>query len=205
MEDIYRSRATEHFSLRIRRPIFVAAPKDYFLAPIFAAKPQAGPREVTVGDRCYVIGGFHPMGGDIHPPALDVRHARAIFSLLSFRSEYDDTCLVRFSFNQLCKRYAQSNGGRYARAIKKIVGELTDSYIRIQDLKTKVSHEFRLIERIDFEKRPPRRRDSKLALSGQEEMWFNSCELSPNSPGCSRTFASFYTSISTCSTQSPHH
>jgi hypothetical protein len=166
-----------------REPRFVAAPRDYFLAPIFAAKPQTGPREVTVEDRCYTIGGFHPMGGNIHPPALDVRHARVIFSLLSFRSIYDDTCLVRFSFNQLCKRYAQSNGGRYARAIKEIVRELTDSYIRIKDLKTRISHEFRLIERIDFEKRPPRRRDSKLALSGQEEMWFNACELSPEFAG----------------------
>ena len=80
-------------------------------------------------------------------------------------------------------RYAQSNGGRYARAIKGIVRDLTDSYIRIKDLKTKISHEFRLIERIDFEKRPPRRRDSKLALSGQEEIWFNSCELSPEFAG----------------------
>ena len=123
------------------------------------------------------------MGGDIHPPALDVRHARAIFSLLSFRSEYVDTCLVRFSFNQLCMRYAQSNGGRYARAIKKIVRELLDSYIRITDTKTNVVHVYRLTERIDFEERPPRRRDSKLALSGQQEIWSNSCELSPEFAG----------------------
>lgn len=170
------------------RARLVAAPKDYFLGPVFAATPQRGAREVTVGDHRYVIGGFHPMDGDIHPPALDVRHARVIFSLLSFRSEYDDTHLIRFSFNELCMRYAQSNGGQYARAIKKIVRELMDSYIRITDIQTNVSHEFRLIERIDIEKRPPRRRDSKLALSGQKEMWFNGCELSAEFAGLLSNF-----------------
>lgn len=168
---------------KLREAIRVLAPRDYFLGPVFAATPQKGAREVTVGDHRYVIGGFHPMGGDIHPPALDVRHARAIFALLSFRSDYDDTCLVRFSFNELCMRYAHSNGGRYARAIKEIVRELTDSYIRITDVTTNVSREFRLIERIDIEKRPPRRCDSKLALSGQREMWFNGCHLSPEFAG----------------------
>ncbi|HYG35612.1 MAG TPA: RepB family plasmid replication initiator protein, partial [Clostridia bacterium] len=176
---------TEAFPLvPLRRAVFVAAPKDYFLGPVFAATPQTGAREVTVGNHRYVIGGFHPMGGDTPPPpALDVRHARAIFALLSFRKEFDRTRLIRFSFNELCMRYAQSNGGRYAREIKKIVRDLMDSYIRITDTETNISHEFRLIERIDIEKRPPRRCDSKLAMSGQQEMWFNGCELSPEFAG----------------------
>lgn len=165
------------------RARLVLAPKDYFLGPVFAAAPQTGAREVTVSDRLYVIGGFHPMDGDIHPPALDVRHARAIFSLLSFRDPYEDTRLIRFSFNELCKRYAQSNGGRYARAIKKIVRDLMDSYIRVTDLKTGVAHEYRLIERIDIEKRPIRRKDARLAKSSQLEMWFNGCTLSPEFGG----------------------
>jgi len=54
---------------------------------VFAATKQSGPREVTVrvkigedvSERRYQIGGFHPMDPDLHPPALDVRHARAIF------------------------------------------------------------------------------------------------------------------------------
>ena len=162
-----------------RRSNVVLAPKDYFLGPVFAASPQTGAREVTVADRLYVIGGFHPMDNDIHPPALDVRHARAIFSLLSFRDPYEETRLIRFSFNELCRRYAQTNGGRYARAIKKIVRDLMDSYIRVTDLKTSVAHEYRLIERIDIEKRPIRRKDSRLAKSSQLEMWFNGCTLSP--------------------------
>lgn len=77
----------------------------------------------------------------------------------------------------------KSNGGRYARAIKKIVQDLMDSDIRITDIRTNIDREFRLIERIDFEKRPPRRSDSKLALSGQKEMWFNGYVLSPEFAG----------------------
>lgn len=161
----------------------VLAPKDYFLGPVFAARPQTGPREVTIMDRCYLIGGFHPFRPEFRPPALDVRHARAIFALLSFRDPFDDTRLIRFSFNEFCRCYARSNGGRYARAIKKIVRDLMDSYIRVTDVKTGIAHEYRLIERIDIEKRPIRRQDSKLARSPQLEMWFHSCTLSPEFAG----------------------
>ena len=162
-----------------RHTIKVAAPKDYFLGPVFAATRQTGPREVTIGERRYQIGGFHPMRPELRPPALDVRHARAIFALLSFRRPGEDTKLIRFSFNEFCRRYASSNGGKYARTIKPIVADLLDSYIRVTDLKTKVSHQYRLIERIDIEGRPPRRKDSRLATSNQEEMFFNGCTLSP--------------------------
>ena len=87
----------------------------------------------------------------------------------------DQCCLLY----ELCRRYAQSNGGRYARAIKKVVRDLMDSYIRVTDLKTGIAHEYRLSERIDIEKRPIRRKDSHLAKSNQLEMWFNGCTLSP--------------------------
>jgi hypothetical protein len=157
----------------------VAAPRDYFLGPVFAAAKQTGPREVTIAARRYLIGGFHPMRRNLKPPALDVRHARAIFSLLSFRDPFEDTRLLRFSFNEFCRRYARTNGGRYARAISEIVADLLDSYIRVTDLKSNVAHEYRLIEHIDIEKRPIRRRDSSLAKSAQLEMWFNGCTLSP--------------------------
>lgn len=158
---------------------FVAAPRDYFLGPVFAATPQSGAREITIGEKRYQIGGFHPMRPGFHPPALDVRHARAVFSLLSFRDPYDDTRLIRFSFNEFCQRYAQSNGGRYARTIKNIVADLMDSYIRVTDIKSDIAHQYRLIERIDIEDRPPRRRDARLATTTQREIWFSGCTLSP--------------------------
>ena len=154
------------------------APRDYFLGPIFAAARQTGQREVTIGERRYLIGGFHPMRRNFTPPALDVRHARAIFCLLSFRDPFSPTRLIRFSFNEFCRRYANSNGGRYARAIADIVADLLDSYIRVTDLKTQIAHQYRLIEHIDIETRPIRRKDAKLADPGQLEMWFNGCTLS---------------------------
>ena len=193
MEDIGDSAGIRQIELSIprSRSEIIRAPRDYFLGPVFAATKQSGPREVTVrvrigeetSERRYLIGGFHPMDPDAKPPALDVRHARAIFSLLSFRTEYDDTRLIRFSFNEFCQKYAQSNGGRYARAIRRIVRDLMDSYIRVTDSKTDVAHQYRLIERIDIESRPPRRRDAKIARSPQREMWFNGCTLSPEFAG----------------------
>lgn len=166
---------------RTNRGLSVLAPKDYFLGPVFAATRQIGSRQVTVGEKRYEIGGFHPLRRNLHPPALDVRHARAVFALLSFRNPYADnpTRLIRFSFNEFCRRYARSNGGRYSRDIQHILGDLVDSYIRVTDTKTQVAHTYRLIERVDFEERPIRRRDAKLAIDFQTEMWLNGCELSP--------------------------
>jgi hypothetical protein len=46
-------------------------------------------------------------------------------------------------------------------------------------VKTGASHTYRLIERVDIEDRPIRRRDAKLANDQQTEMWFNGCTLSP--------------------------
>ena len=39
----------------------VAAPKDYLIGPVFAATKQRGPRDITIGQRRYQVGGFHPM------------------------------------------------------------------------------------------------------------------------------------------------
>lgn len=170
----------------LSRAELVAAPKDYFLGPVFAATKQTGPREVTIGDRRYQVGGFHPIMRNLSPPALDVRHARAIFALLSFRDPFadDETRLIRFSFNEFCRRYANSNGGRYSRAIAEIVHDLMDSYIRVTDLKTGKAHSYRLIERVDIEDRPIRRKDADLAKSPHQlEMWFNGCTLSPEFAG----------------------
>lgn len=123
----------------------VAAPKDYFLGPVFAARKQNGPREVTINQRRYQIGGFHPLRPEARPPALDVRHARAIFALLTFRDRDNDSPEIRFSLNELCRKYSHTNGGRYARDIANILADLMDAYIRVTDIGTGVSHQYRLI------------------------------------------------------------
>ena len=65
------NRLWQHAANRSASPILVAAPKEYFLGPVFAASKQTGSREITIGDHRYQIGGFHPLRPDMHPPALD--------------------------------------------------------------------------------------------------------------------------------------
>jgi hypothetical protein len=163
---------------RIRSDNWVLIPKDYSLGPVFAARKHPASREVVVNERRYQIGGFHPMDPTRKPPALDVRHARALFAMLSFRRRGEDTRTVSFSFNELCRKYAHSNGGRYARAMGKIVADLMDSYIRVSDVVTGETHEYRLIDDIDIEKRPPKRKDAQLAQTPQMEIYFHGCTLS---------------------------
>ena len=154
------------------------APKDYFLGPFFAAKKQTGPREVTIGGKRYLVGGCHPFREDNLPPALDVRHARAIFSLLSFRDPFENSRRIWFSMNELCRRYATSNGGRYFRHIRQILGELVDSFIRVTDVKTGIYHQYRLIDYVDIKGKVIGRKDSTLATSKQTEFWLHGCDLS---------------------------
>lgn len=187
-DEVISSANQPHEETFPRSRTLVVAPRDYFLGPVFAATKQTGPREVTVRvkneigeiiERRYQVGGFSPLRGAKYiPPALDVRHARAVFSLLSFRKQFEETRLIRFSFNEFCKRYANSNGGRYAREISSILSDLLYAFIRITDTKTDISHSYRIIEHIDIEERPPRRKDAVLAKSNQLEMWFNGCTLS---------------------------
>lgn len=171
-----------------RRRLLIAAPRDYFIGPVFAATKQTGAREVVVGDRAYTIGGFHPIDPSKHPPALDVRHARALFVILSFRERFSEDREIRFSMNAFCRRYAESNGGRYARDIKKILGDLMDTYFRIRVLPTKERpvkerHTYRVIERVHTVEREIRRKDDSRANTPQEELWFESITLSPEFAG----------------------
>jgi hypothetical protein len=177
-----QSRQTTQIISAVQAPTSdrVHAPKDFFLGPVFAATPQSGQREVIVGNRHYLLGGFKPLDPDARPPALDVRHARAIFTLLFFRSEYgDNPRVIRFAFNDFCRRYANSNGGRYSRAIKKIISELMESYIQVTDMRSKLATSYRLIERVVIPGRAIGRRDSSEASSRQTELRLNEIWLSP--------------------------
>ena len=67
-------------------------PKDFLIAPVFAAKKQTGARTVVIPSKNleYTVGGFHPLRPELTPPALDVRHARAAFAILSFRNLFEN-------------------------------------------------------------------------------------------------------------------
>lgn len=156
-------------------------PKDFLIAPVFAAKKQTGARTVVIPSKNleYTVGGFHPLRPELTPPALDVRHARAAFAILSFRDIFGNTPSFSFSMNELCHRYANSNGGRYSREIKSILADLIDGFFRVKDLKTGETRVFRIIERIDVRGKGARRKDAALANTPQLEMWFNGVTLSP--------------------------
>src|SRR5581483_3647062 len=166
-----------------KRPdLLVKSPKDFLSGPFFAATKQTGRREVTIGNRRYLIGGHHPFRTDLKepPPALDMRHARSVFTLLSFLDpEKPPTQLINFPFNEFCRRYANSSGGRYMRDIKNILGQVADAYIQVTDLDTGVARSYRIIERVDIRGPVIKRRDSRLATSPQTEFNYNSCTLSP--------------------------
>ena len=62
-------------------------PREFVVAPFFAADKQpadAEPREIIVDGKKWQIGVNEPSTG-VASPALDIRHGRACFALLSFR------------------------------------------------------------------------------------------------------------------------
>jgi head-tail adaptor len=153
---------------------FVTVPKEFFVGPIFAATPQAGPRTIASQECVYQIGGFHPLDPAKHPPALDVRHARALFALLSFRSPFDRAAIVRFSMRQFCQRYAASYGGAQARRLRALLGDLLDTYLRLQPAGSGTVRAYRLFERIEIEERPARQ-----SSGPSTETWVDTITLSP--------------------------
>jgi hypothetical protein len=132
----------------------ITVPRDFVLCPLFAATPQTTSRSVTVGDRRYQIGGFHPLDPAKNPPSLDVRHARALFALLSFRKPFECSAKVEFSMSEFCRRYARSYGGRYAQELRLLLGDLLDTYLRVQQPKSEILRTYRLIERVEIRQGP---------------------------------------------------
>lgn len=155
----------------------VAAPKEFFLAPVFAATRQTGTRRIRMGDTVYEIGGFNPFDPlDIGPP-LDVRHAELVFTLLTFYDPRQPHQTIAFSISELCRRYAHERGGQFARDIRKLLNELCKSYIRFRRDGDPNWHFYRIIERIHGVQRAPRRKDAKGANA--YELWIDEFSFSP--------------------------
>lgn len=157
----------------------VPVPRDFITAPIFASKPQTGSREVTVKGKTYTIGGFKPISYDGPVcPALDIRHGRAIFVICSFLDKNAENTKVQFSLNEFCKRYANTNGGRYSREIRAILSELAHCWIKVKEEGSKEWDTFRLLQSIRMHGRERRRKPQGNEVI-QEEIWFDSVELDP--------------------------
>ena len=152
-------------------------PKDYLRGPVFAARPQKGGRMVQIGERVYEIGGFSPLDTEQVSPALDMRHGRACFTMLSFRSSLDGGDTISFSINEFCHRYAASQGGRYARDVRRIITDLLNCYIRVHHPDGSDST-YRIIERVEITRKPPRRKPKAGAVA-QKEIWLDQVRMSP--------------------------
>jgi hypothetical protein len=152
-------------------------PKDFVTAPFFAAIKQTEPRTLVVNGVKWTIGVEHPTKRR-HSPALDMRHGRACFSLLSFRDRMQNGRDIHFSMNEFCHRYAQSRGGRYSREILNILFDLNDTWVR-RELPNGTIEQFTIIGEIKIAQKPVRRRDALRALSQQKELWLDRVALSP--------------------------
>ena len=152
-------------------------PREMIVAPFFAAVKQCREREIVVDGRRWVIGLDHPTKRRASP-ALDMRHGRACFTLLSFRDRIKNGREICFSMNEFCRRYASSQGGRYASDILNVLFDLQETWVAREIEGGKVEY-FQILGDIKIHQKTARRRDALKALSMQQEMWLDRVTLSP--------------------------
>ena len=165
MMTVMKTQIQQNLSISIAPEV----PKDFVTSPIFPARKQIEPRELMVGDVKWTIGVEHPTKRRVSP-ALDMRHARACFTLLSFRDQ--PGLKVHFSMNDFCRRYASSQGGRYSRDILNVIFDLQDTWIA-RTLPDGTIERFTILEGISISERVIRKRNSNLALTKQYELWLD--------------------------------
>ena len=158
-------------------PITPLVPREMIVAPFFAAVKQSQEREVVVDGKRWVIGLDHPTKRR-PSPALDMRHGRACFALLSFRDRLQNGRDIFFSMNEFCRRYASSQGGRYASDILNVLFDLQETWVAREVDGGKVEY-FQILGDIKIHQKTARRREALKALSMQQEMWLDRVTLSP--------------------------
>jgi len=147
------------------------------VAPFFAAVKQTQEREIIVDGKRWVIGLDHPTKRKASP-ALDMRHGRACFALLSFRDRMQNGREIFFSMNEFCRRYASSQSGRYATDILNVLFDLQETWVAREIDDGKVEY-FQILGDIKIHQKTARRREALKALSMQQEMWLDRVTLSP--------------------------
>ena len=162
---------------RQKNHLIPIVPRDFVTAPFFAAARQTEPRVLIINDVKWVIGDAHPTGRAASP-ALDMRHGRACFTLLSFRDRMQNGREIRFSMNEFCRRYAQSRGGRYSREILDLLFDLRETWVRRESADGTIER-FTIIGDIKTLEKPLRRREAIRALTEQGEFWLDRISLSP--------------------------
>jgi len=156
--------------------------KLFLVTHFFLAFTDKSSQEVTYNNQTFEIGGFHPFPRpDVpNPKPLHVNHGRALLVLVYLAKLANDAGQRTFSFSmyEFAKLYANSNGGKYNRHLQRILGDLTDTWIRITDKETGVITTVRLLEKIEICQTPVRRRDASEAVNGQMNLKIQSCTFS---------------------------
>lgn len=163
-----------------KKKITPLVPKEFVTAPFFAAVRQSEPRQLSIGDYLWTIGVDHPT--ERRPsPALDIRHGRACFTLLSFMERYSNTRDIKFSMYEFCRRYARQQGGRYNRDLLGLLFDLQETWVSRAWTKGDVDHEekFTIIGEIKVHHKVIKRADAKEALTNQTELSLDRVSLSP--------------------------
>lgn len=164
---------------RLNESIAPRVPKDLVSAPFFAARPQDKPRYLHIGDVRWGIGVEHPTNHR-PSPALDIRHGRACFALLSFRERAQGRD-IEFSIYEFSRRYANSCGGKFCRNLLEILFDLRDTWISRE---WRNGHEtrremFTIIGDIKVHQKGIRRSDAKEADGIQLDLELDRITLSP--------------------------
>ena len=160
-----------------QEPVTPLVPREMIVAPFFAAVKQTQEREIVVDGKRWVIGLDHPTKRRVSP-ALDMRHGRACFTLLSFRDRIQNGREIFFSMNEFCRRYASSQGGRYATDILNVLFDLQETWVAREIDDGKVEY-FQILGDIKIHQKTARRHEALKALSMQQEMWLDRVTLSP--------------------------
>jgi hypothetical protein len=158
--------------------IVAIVPREFVTQPFFPARKQTTPRVLEFGGVRWTIGAPRPDQRQLSP-AMDIRHGRLCFALLSFRERGEDAPrAIRFSLNELAHRLATANNGTYSRQLLELLFDLRDTWVRL-DHQDGSSEQFSIIESIRVNTKPVRRSDALAALSRQGELWLDFVNLSP--------------------------
>lgn len=154
------------------------APKQFLSAPFFASTPQKTSRTFVLEGSKWTIGGVrNPNDVDktsLIKPALDIRHGKLIFLMLSKFNLFSigSTAKVSFSIYELIREYYGTTSGREYTKMKKLLYDLQQTFIEIDDTVACEKTTFNVIKGMNFREKYRKQNREQL------EFWLEDIEFS---------------------------
>ena len=128
--------------------------ESWIKTPFFAATKQKNERSLEFKNEHWTIGVPSPFPEQPHAPALDIRHGRVLFTLLSFRNP-EKELEIQFSKSEFCRRYSGNKGGNSSKEVLKLLGELERSWVQNESIVNGIKKRktFRLLENTIIDER----------------------------------------------------